>query len=111
VTPADDYEQRERQLHRFKRLFGELLRGEIRRNNFEPWEVALLLDLETCQLPSRRRVEILRQYERAVEKQLASGPGPPLKLSHFLVLREQRRGGQTLQPAGPLVDCPRDGPK
>ena len=111
MTPADDYEQRERQLHRFKRLFGELLRGEIRRNNFEPWEVVLLLDLETCQLPSRRRVEILRQYERAVERQLQSGPGPPIKLSHFLYLREQRRPGQPLQPIGLPSDCPTDGPK
>ena len=111
MTPADDYEQRERQLHRFKRLFGELLRGEIRRNNFEPWEVVLLLDLETCQLPSRRRVEILRQYERAVERQLQSGPGPPIKLSHFLYLREQRRLGQPPEALGLPSDCPPVGPK
>jgi hypothetical protein len=96
VTPSDEYEQRERQLQRFKRLFGDLLHGEIRRNNFEPWEIDLLLDLEACQVPSRRRMEILRQYERAVIRQLESGPGPPMKLSHFLVLREQRRAEQQL---------------
>ena len=111
MTPADDYEQRERQLHRFKRLFGELLRGEIRRNNFEPWEVALLLDLETCQLPSRRRVEILRQYERAVIRQLESSPGPPMKLSHFLFLREQRRLGHPPEAVGLPSECPPDGLK
>jgi hypothetical protein len=88
---ADDYEQRELQLNRFRRLIGELLRGEMNRNSFAPWEIDLLLDLETCQLPSRRRLEILRQYQKAVERQLESGPGPPIKLSHFLVLREQRR--------------------
>ena len=88
---ADEYEQRELQLNRFRRLIGELLRGEITRNSFEPWEIDLLLDFESCQLPSRRRLEILRQYQRAVERQMASGPGPPMKLSHFLILREQRR--------------------
>ncbi|MGD0771930.1 MAG: hypothetical protein ABSC05_03820 [Candidatus Solibacter sp.] len=91
MMSAEDYEQRERQLNRFRRLIGELLRGEMHRNSFEPWEIELLIDFETCQLPSRRRLEILRQYQRAVERQLETGPGPPIKLSHFLVLREQRR--------------------
>ena len=88
---AEEYEQRERQINRFRRLIGELLRGEMTRNSFEPWEIDLLIDFETCQLPARRRLEILRQYQRAVERQLETGPGPPIKLSHFLVLREQRR--------------------
>ena len=91
MMSAEEYEQRERQLNRFRRLMGELLRGEMNRNSFEPWEIDLLIDFETCQLPSRRRLEILRQYQRAVEHQLEIGPGPPFKLSHFLVLREQRR--------------------
>jgi hypothetical protein len=88
---ADEYERREHQLNRFRRLFGDLLRGEITRNSFEPWEIELLLDFESCQLPSRRRMDILRQYERAVERQMESDPGPPMRLSHFLILREQRR--------------------
>ena len=104
VTPSDEYDQRERQLQRFKRLFSDLLRGEIRRNNFDPWEVDLLLDIQACQVPSRRRMEILRQYERAVIRQLQSGPGPPMKLSHFLLLREQRHAEQHLQALEPLLD-------
>jgi len=91
VMSADEYERREHQLNRFRRLFNELLNGEIKRNSFEPWEIDLILDFESCQLPSRRRQDILGQYQRAVERQMASGPGPPLKLSHFLILREQRR--------------------
>jgi len=91
VTSADDIELRERQLNRFRRLIGELLRGEMHRNSFEPWEIELLLDFDTCQLPTRRRLEILRQYQKAVERQMETGPGPPMKLSHFLVMREQRR--------------------
>ena len=91
MTSADDYEHRELQLNRFKRLIGELLRGETNRNCFAHWEIDLLLDFDTCQLPPRRRLEILRQYQRAVEHQMETGPGPPIKLSHFLVQREQRR--------------------
>jgi hypothetical protein len=91
VTSADEIEQRECQLNRFRRLVGEILRGEMTRNSFAPWEIDLLLDFDNCQLPSRRRLDVLRQYQRAVEKQMESGPGPPMKLSHFLVLREQRR--------------------
>jgi hypothetical protein len=91
VTSADDYEQRELQLNRFRRLIGELLRGEMNRNTFQSWEIALLLDFDTCELPSRRRLEILRQYQKAVERQMEIGPGPPMTLSHFLIRREQRR--------------------
>jgi hypothetical protein len=91
VTSVDDYEHRELQLNRFRRLIVELVNGAINRNSFAPWEIELLLDFDTCQLPSRRRLEILRQYQKAVERQMEVGPGPPMKLSHFLILREQRR--------------------
>jgi hypothetical protein len=91
VTSADDLELRERQLIRFRRLFAELLRGKLNRNSFAPWEIDLLIDFETCWLPPRRRTEILHQYQRAVIRQVESGAGPPMKLSRFLALREQRR--------------------
>ena len=93
VTSADEYEQREIQLNRFRKLIGELTRGQTTRNSFAPWEIDILMDFDMCELPSRRRLEIIRQYQRAVEKQMQSGVGPPMKLSQFLVLREQRRTG------------------
>ena len=95
MTLADDIAQRDCQLNRFRRLIGELLRGEMPRNSFAPWEIDLPLDFENCELPSRRRLDILRQYQKAVERQMETGPGPPMKLSHFLVLREQRRNALT----------------
>ncbi|MEO8367804.1 MAG: hypothetical protein ABI806_01210 [Candidatus Solibacter sp.] len=95
VVTAEEYEQREIQLNRFKRLIGELLRGQTARNAFAPWEIELLMDFDACELPSRRRVEIIRQYQRAVERQMQSGVGPPMKLSQFLVIRERRRTGIT----------------
>jgi hypothetical protein len=82
-------------LNRFRRLIGELQRGAITRNDFQAWEVDLLVDFESCQLDQRRRAEILRQYERAVERQMETGPGPPMKLSEFLILRARRSENPT----------------
>ena len=66
VTAADVLVEREPTLNRFKRLWGEIMRGELVRNSFQPWEIDILLVLEACELEPRRRVEILRQYQRAV---------------------------------------------
>ncbi len=89
---ADDLVELELMLNRFKRLMGEVMRGVIVRNSFQPWEMEILMDMENCQLDRRRRFDILRQYERAVERQMVTGPGPPMLLSTFLVMREQRSG-------------------
>jgi hypothetical protein len=77
-------------LNRFRRLMTDLQRGAMSRNDFHPWEVEILLDVADCQLDRRRRIDILRQYERAVEKQMEKGPGPPMKLSEFLAIRARR---------------------
>jgi hypothetical protein len=90
VTTSDDLEQRELMLNRFRRLIGELTRGQVNRNTFNAWEIDLLLDVGACEIEPRRRAEIFRQYQRAVEKQLEAGPGPPMKLSHFLVIRSRK---------------------
>lgn len=88
---ADDLIQAELMLNRFRRLLGELIRGELARNAFLPWEVDLLVDFAGCTLESKRRHEVLRQYQRAVERQMEIGPGPPMKLSEFLQLKLTRR--------------------
>jgi hypothetical protein len=64
-------------LNRFRRLVRDLQGGTITRNDFEPWEVDILLDIENCQLErGRRREETLQHYQRAVEQQLEIGTGP-----------------------------------
>jgi hypothetical protein len=78
-------------LNRFRRLVRDLQRGTITRNDFEPWEVDILLDIESCQLERGRREETLQHYQRAVERQLEIGAGPPMKLSEFLKLRAGRK--------------------
>jgi hypothetical protein len=99
---TDDLVEKELMFNRFNRLMGELMRGAIIRNSFQPWEIELLLDIENCPLDRRRRVEILRQYQKAVERQLDTGPGPPMKLSEFLVMRAAAKSGaghRSLWPA------------
>lgn len=88
---AEELVEQELMINRFNRLIGEVMRGVLARNSFQPWEVEILLDLDQCQLEKRRRVDILRQYQKAVERQVNNGDGPPMKLSEFLVLREQRK--------------------
>jgi hypothetical protein len=90
VTTADDLVQLEIMLNRFNRLMGELARGVITRNTFLPWEVDLLLDIQSCELESCRRSETMRQYQKAVQRQMEAGPGPPMRLSQFLVIRARR---------------------
>jgi len=89
---ADDLVQLELTLNRFRKLLGEIQFGATTRNNFEPWEIEILLDMETCPMQPRRRVETLRQYQKAVERQLESGSTPPMKLSEFLAMRKGSPG-------------------
>jgi hypothetical protein len=88
---ADEIVELELMRNRFLRLMSDLKRGALGRNTFAPWEVELLLDLECCQLEPRRRRQLLEQYERAVQKQMDTGPGPPMKLSEYLQSRTTRR--------------------
>jgi hypothetical protein len=88
---AEELIEQELMLNRFKRLIGEVIRGAVARNTFQAWEVEILLDLQNCTFERGHRIEILRQYQRAVERQMAYGPGPPMKLSEFLVMRTRRR--------------------
>ena len=77
-------------LDRFRRLVSGLQAGAITRNDLQPWEVEILLDIESFQLEGKRRAEILQQYQQAVERQMETGPGTPMKLSEFLILRGRR---------------------
>jgi len=88
---GDDLIEREIMLNRFRKLVGELMRGSIARNSFQSWELEILMDYHTSPLTPRHRLETLRQYQRAVEKQLETGPGPPLKFSEFLQQKMTRR--------------------
>lgn len=77
-------------INRFNRLVKEILQGEVRRNCFQPWEVAFLVDVEACQLTRSRRDDALRRYQRAVQHQLERGELPPIRFADFLGRRGRK---------------------
>ena len=71
-------------LAQFNRLIQELLRGNMHRNTFRPWEIELLLDIEACNLRETNKRDTLRRYQKAVQRQMEKGAALPLKLSEYL---------------------------
>ena len=55
-------------LLRFNQLIRDVESGSTDRNSFRPWEVELLLDMQTCTLGSDRK-RVLRRYQKAVQRQ------------------------------------------
>ena len=82
----------EAMLAQFNRLIQELLRGAMNRNTFRPWEIELLLDIESCSLKDGSKRELLRRYQKAVIRQMDKGANMPMKLSEFLDLQKAKRG-------------------
>lgn len=78
-------------LMQFNRLIQELLRGNMNRNTFRPWEIELLLDIEDCNLRDSNRREILRRYQKAVQRHVDRGATSLLKLSEYLERNRARR--------------------
>lgn len=72
------------QLTQFNRLVAELLRGKIQRNTFQPWEIEVLLDIESCQLRDSNRREVLRRYQKAANRHYEKGTRQLMKLSEYL---------------------------
>jgi hypothetical protein len=71
-------------LAQFNRLIQELLRGNMHRNTFRPWEIQLLLDIETCNLRETNKRDVLKRYQKAVQRHMEKGARLPLKLSEYL---------------------------
>lgn len=91
-------EDSEQVLARFNRLVRDLERGTLTRNCFRPWEIDLLLDMDTCELQPSRKWQILRQYQKAVQRQLEKGASRPLKLSEYLQHKLARRTHPSAMP-------------
>ena len=78
-------------LAQFNRLIQELLRGNMQRNTFRPWEIELLLDIEGCNLRESSKRDTLRRYQKAVQRHMEKGARLPLKLSEYLEGIKARR--------------------
>ena len=90
-------------LAQFNRLIQELLRGNMHRNTFRPWEIEVLLDIEACNLRDASRRETLRRYQRAVQRHMEKGARLPLKLSEYLeaVKAKRESSGSQASVSGP----------
>ena len=89
-------------LPQFNKLIGELLRGRLQRNTFQPWEIEILLDIEACNLRDSNRRETLRRYQRAANKHLEKGGHHLLRLSEYLTRNRQaamaRKSARSILP-------------
>jgi len=74
----------EAKLTQFNRLIQDLLKGNMNRNTFRPWEITLLLDIEGCSLATGNRREVLRRYQKAVQRGYDRGETSLLRLSEYL---------------------------
>jgi len=74
----------EARLNRFNRLMQELIRGNMSRNTFQPWEIEILLDIEACNLRDGVKKETLRRYQKAVQRAMEKGAPTPFRLSQYL---------------------------
>ena len=80
-------------LAQFNRLIQELLRGNMQRNTFRPWEIEILLDIEGCNLREVNKRDTLRRYQKAVQRHMEKGARLPLKLSEYLTAVKNKRAG------------------
>ena len=77
------------------RLINELLRGTMNRNCFRSWEIELLLDLESCNFGPTARRDLLRRYQKAVQRHFDRGGTQLLKLSEFLEAQRSRKARES----------------
>lgn len=94
ISPHEDSDA---VLARFNKLVQELLRGNITRNTFRPWEIEILLDIEFCNLKDANKKETLRRYQRSVQRQMEKGAARPMKLSDYLSGLKARREAMALR--------------
>ena len=78
-------------LVQFNHLIKELLDGDIRRNSFRPWEIDILIDIESCDFGDVSKQNMLRRYQNAVRGQMEKGARLPLKLSEYMELLRIKR--------------------
>jgi hypothetical protein len=73
-----------RVLERFNHLMKELLEGKLDRNSFQPWESEIILDILICDVQGPSMNQLLRRYQKSVQRQLARGSHSPMRFSEYL---------------------------
>ena len=86
---------------RFNSLIQEVIEGQPRRHVFLPWELSLLLDIESCPVRQSSRPDLLSRYQRAAFQHAATGARELLRFSEFLQqLRCKRRARKAIAATG-----------
>jgi hypothetical protein len=75
----------------FNRLIAELLKGTLNRNTFQPWEIELLLDIQAADLGDAPEKDVLRRYQKAVQRAYDKGAKMPMRLTEYLASLKARR--------------------
>ena len=83
----------------FNRLIAELIKGAINRNTFQPWEIEVLLDIQACDIGDISEKDILKRYQKAVQRSYERGAKMPLKLSEYMGTLKSRRNALAEQRA------------
>ena len=78
-------------LAQFNLLMGELLQGGKGRATFRPWEIDILLDIESCNMSSSAKRQVLGKYQTAVQAELQEGAQLPMRFSEYLERQEGSR--------------------
>jgi hypothetical protein len=88
-------------VERFKRFMEGLLSGRLKKASFEPWEMALLLDLGSCPVVAGRRRVWLERYRDTVLKGFQRGFCQFPTVSEFISM-ERRTRSRRVPTATPL---------
>lgn len=90
--------------NRFHRLMGSFIRNDLRRAVFQQWEMALLIDIASCQITQRVTMRMLGEYRKAGQRRLADSGGVPMLLSEYLEGRRQIRRKVALETESPSLE-------
>jgi len=75
----------------FNRLLNELIKGSINRNTFQPWEIELMLDIQGADFGDTPQKEMLKRYQKAVQRSYDKGVKMPMKLTEYMQSLRSRR--------------------
>jgi hypothetical protein len=91
----------------FDRLIDDLFGPASPRSKFEPWEIEILLDIDSCNLPaSSKRETLLRKYQKAAKRRIQSGR-PLIKLSEYMdSMKTQPQGRRAVAQESEKVRIP-----
>lgn len=105
VLPAHELERR---LAYLDTIVAELNSGAFRRTSFEPWEVEVLLDIQSCQTAEVNKKEMLQRYQKAAHRWFDRGGRTLLLLSDYLAKRHRRApvNGALAPDSAPLEEEP-----